>query len=198
MADETNEQTGAGVELPSGELPALGPLNPDSKQAEVEQQEQLSPGSSPEELQKAGASPADLEIKMAPGGEPIIVRQNPESPTPHLVAGSISEVPGPANVVVTVSDRDGNDREVALDVGDRVQAGQRAQAAISDHPANAAPGYSNPALTETTDEEKEADAKAYADRFGGDSDAAVQRTQQASAQRERDLDRQSKAPAPTP
>lgn len=157
------------AELSKDELPALGPKNPDpltAEEAEARSTFQRIDDRSPEALQKAGVSPADLEMPTAAAGGPaIIVKQNPETPSPHMVGASLGAVPGP--VEVQLLDADGNDISGALGVGDRAQMSSRALAAQTNHPANQIPGWSNPNLRDATDEEREADAAAYAERFGG-------------------------------
>jgi hypothetical protein len=150
----------------------VGPTNPPAPDVGVKapRADSGAVGHDPEALQKAGLSPADMELPTAGAyGDPIIVKQNPETPNIKEVANSLTTVPGPPNIEITITE-DGEDKNLgnALGVGDRAQAQQRALAANSNHPAHITEGHwSNPNLTEMTDEEKEADQKAYAARFGG-------------------------------
>jgi hypothetical protein len=159
------------VPLADLELPPLGPPNPeprtpDERQAARNDLGQI--GTSPEELQKAGQSPADLEIPgLGQTGPAIIVKQNPETPSVHQIAGALSAVPGLPETRVTV--HDGNDNEIphALGTDDRALIGSRANATLVSHPAHAQAGHwSNPNLRDMTDEERTADGEAYAERFG--------------------------------
>lgn len=121
----------------------------------------------PEEQQKAGVSPADLELSIPPGevGAKILVKSNPETPSPQQVDSAVSIVGGPP--VTTVTIKSGDEETVqSLAPDDAALISQRA-AAAGTHPAHASAGhYANPTFKEPTDEEREADQEAYASRFG--------------------------------
>jgi hypothetical protein len=103
-------------------------------------------------------SAADLEFVSAPPGPEIEVQRNAERPweEPTTVAG-------PPELTVTVTDGDGNEVETNLSPGDESLITSRALASKTSHPG-LAPDYSNPALKDMTDEEREADQKEYASR----------------------------------
>lgn len=103
-------------------------------------------------------SPADLEFVSAPPGPEITRQKNAERPWEEP-----SAVPGPPELTVTVTDGDGNEVETNLSPGDEALITSRALASKTSHPG-LAPDYSNPALKDMTDEEREADQKEYASR----------------------------------
>lgn len=150
----------------------LGPPNPDPQDAaalavKAPRNELGQVSNDPESLQKAGLSPADLELPSSAFGPPIIVKQNPETPSPHQVEGALATVPGPPETTVTVTDGDGNEIPHRLGTDDQALIASRAAASLSTHPAHTTEGHwSNPALRDMTAGEREADAEAYAKRFG--------------------------------
>lgn len=120
-----------------------------------------------EALAKAGLSPADLELAtgVSSGGDPVIVRQSPETPTQAQVEAASTEVPGPTPTTVTIKDGD-SDVEVDLPVDVAVQTFQRA-APLVGHASNRQEGHwSNPSLADMSDEDREKDAAAVKARFG--------------------------------
>jgi hypothetical protein len=122
-----------------------------------------------EALARAGQSAADAELRLphTAAGEPRIVKQRPEMPTLNEVTDSLGAVVGPPDVTVTVTDVTGEEKAARVRPDDAAMMAQRVASQQSGHPAHISKGHwSNPTLTEMTDEEKEADAKAYADRVG--------------------------------
>lgn len=158
------------VPLADTELPALGPPNPEPRPATeaAPRNERGQITNDPVALQKAGQSPADLEVPgLGQSGPAIIVKQNPEVPSVHQIAGALSAVPGLPETRVTVHDAAGEEVPHSLGTDDRALIGSRANASLSSHPAHAQPGHwSNPNLRDMTDEERTADGEAYAERFG--------------------------------
>lgn len=158
------------AEAAAGELPALGPPNPEpvATSDKAPRNEVGSIAHDPVAQQKAGVSPADLEVPgLGAGGPTIIVKQNPETPSPHQVAGALAAVPGPVVPTVTVQDHEGEEVPHKLGTDDLALINSRAVASNSGHPAHTTPGHwSNPLLTPPTEDEIEADQKAYAERFG--------------------------------
>jgi hypothetical protein len=99
-----------------------------------------------EDQPEGAATVADEEQETAPaaaegGGETIIKRSNPETPTITQIEAAGQEVPVAEPVTVTVGDE-----EVALDAGDAAQAQQRAasKAASEGAEAHKDPAWSNP------------------------------------------------------
>jgi hypothetical protein len=119
-------------------------------------------------LAEAGQSPADLELRLPQlaTGEPRIVKARPEMPTAEQVKDSTTVLnSGPPAVSLTVTDADGEERAAVVDPADSALLAQRAASQTSGHPAHTSKGHwSNPNLTEMTEEEKEEDAEAYAAR----------------------------------
>jgi hypothetical protein len=128
--------------------------------------ERISPADT-EALAKAGQSPADLELRLpqTATGESRIVKARPEMPTAAQIEDSTTEIAGPPDVSVTVTDSDGNEVSTRVRPDDAARLSQVTASQQATHPANTGKGHwSNPNLTEMTEEEKEADAKAYAAR----------------------------------
>lgn len=115
----------------------------------------------------AELSAADLELSTAaaPAGETIIRKVNAETPTAAQVEAASGEVAGPPVTAVTVTDADGEETSAELSPDDAALISSRVFSNSADHPGHA-PGYSNPALKDRTEEENEADQKAYAERIG--------------------------------
>jgi len=114
--------------------------------------------------QEEEISPADLEVALAPGGPPIQKKVNPETPSQQQVDAAVSEIPGPPVTKVTVE----TDEESVYDLrpDDAALISQRVTSDAA-HPAHTSKGHwSNPLLGDATDEEREANEKAYASRFG--------------------------------
>jgi len=136
--------------------------------------EALGPQSEPEEIELTPRipeadeiSPADLELgalAQMPAGETIRVKVNPETPSPQQVAAATSEVPGPPVTKVTIESEDEITRTLRPD--DAALISQRVGSDLT-HPAHTSKGHwANPSLADMTDEEREANEKAYAGRFG--------------------------------
>lgn len=156
------------AEVQEDSLPALGPPNvvKETPKESKSKTDKLPSAADPAALQKAGMSPADLEIAAAPVGKPILVKQNPETPSPHQIGAGITTQDGPPDVTVTVTDADGKEMQHRLGTDDLAQIHQRAAATLATHPAHTTVGYSNPNARALTDEEREADQAAYEKRFG--------------------------------
>jgi hypothetical protein len=95
----------------------------------------------------------------------VIIKQNPEVPSQAQVDAATTT--GPPPPTVTITDSEGNNVSHKLGTDDAALIASRAAATASDHPAHTTPGWSNPDLQDPTDEEKDADQKEYAKRFGG-------------------------------
>jgi len=172
MADDEAkiEDVPLAAEAIEGELPPLGPVTQSREKVPSAKLERPDP-SDPAALQKAGQSPADLELPARAVGKPILVKQNPETPSPHQIGAGITSQQGPPDVTVTVTDGEGNEIPHRLGTDDLTMIQQRAEASLIQHPAHQTVGYSNPQLRDMTDEEREADEKAYQKRFGGKAKA---------------------------
>jgi hypothetical protein len=149
----------AGTEPTPGSTPSVAGEGPAAA-------ERISPADTAA-LAEAGQSPADLELRLTrpATGESRIVKSSPETPTLAQVEASETEIAGPPDVSVVVTDSDGNEQDARVRPDDAALLAQRTASQQADHPANTSKGHwSNPVLGEMTEEEKEADAKAYADR----------------------------------
>lgn len=123
----------------------------------------------PEAQALAGVSPADMEISTPPlsVGEVIKVKVNPETPSQHAIDAATAEQFGPPKASLTITDGSGDAVETPLFADDAALIVSRA-AASNVHPSHLVQGhYSNPNLRDLTDEEREANEKAYAARTGG-------------------------------
>jgi hypothetical protein len=157
------------AEAGDADLRPASEIEGDTQAATPESVDRISPADTAG-LAAAGQSPADLELRQPQlaTGEDRIVKARPEMPTAEQVKDSTTVVSGPPDVSVVVTDADGNEQHARVRPDDAARLAQVTASQQSGHPAHTSKGHwSNPNLTEMTDEEKEADAEAYADRVGG-------------------------------
>ena len=149
------------LQPPSENLPATAGVV-------VEVPDRISPADTAA-LAEAGQSPADAELRLTGvvGGEERIVKARPEMPTITEIKDATTVLSGLPAVEVIVRDAEGNEQQVRTRPDDAAQMAQRVAAQQAGHPAHMSKGHwSNPNLTEMTEEEKEQDAKNYAARVG--------------------------------
>jgi hypothetical protein len=164
-AYEFGEESAAGSSAPSGDDAIAGstPL--------ADRQARSTSDQSPDPRFAAGASAADLELsgpQLAPG-ESIVVKANPETPTPSQVEAAESEQAGPPAVSITVTDADKNEVAPLVAADTEARIAQAVASENPNHPAFTSQGHwSNPNFpVEMTDEEREKDSQEYASRVGG-------------------------------
>lgn len=159
---ETNEEAFAQAQEAQAELAdkPLGPAQPDPIVAATD--------TARETEEKSSAADLEVRLPQMAAGPTIVVKANPETPSPQSVNASLSEVSGPPVTKLTVTDADDNEQVATLPPDDAALLSQRTLAQQPDHPNFTSKGHwSNPNYdVGLSDEEREKNEKEYAARVG--------------------------------